>query len=89
MYFDCWTGIDGKGLCCEGGDRQATELYAADRWHVHARCTAEHVVHRVVTALVALGWGPEIVEDRDVISGGRSFAVEVRRASAPRFPSRC
>lgn len=87
IYFPCWTGVDGHGLYCDDGQQGPAELSPPDRFHVHDRCTAEQVVHRVVTALVALGWGPETMDDRDAISGGRPFNCSTTKTSAPIDPS--
>ena len=45
------------------------ELVPPDRIHLHAECTARDVIHRVATALTMIGWGPEMIDDRDAISG--------------------
>ena len=55
-------------------------------FQVHATCTAEQVVHRVVTAFVMIGWGPEYVDDRDAISNGRRVDCKVTVADGPYDP---
>ena len=60
------------------------ELIAPDRFSVPSRCDATAVVKRVVTALVTIGWGPEVVDDRDAISGRRVVRAFVRDNRAHR-----
>ena len=83
IHFSCWTGVDGAGLsgCCDGR-RVVEELLTPDMFHVHARCTAEQVVHRVVAAFVMIGWGPEYIDDPASISGGRAVASRVVKVAS-------
>jgi hypothetical protein len=46
------------------------EILSPEHFTVPPNCSAEHVVHRVAAALVAIGWGPEFHDDRDAISDG-------------------
>ena len=54
------------------------ELLSTDRFHAHAQCTAKDVVQRVAAALVMIGWGPEVIDDRDAISGRRTVSGTAR-----------
>jgi hypothetical protein len=78
IYFTAMTGPNGKGLYSDRAagsylpDSSSFEILPPERFSVPPTCEAEHVVHRVAAALVAVGWGPEFYDDRDAISSGSS-----------------
>lgn len=79
LYCCLQTGEDGHGLSYAEHEFDSwTELLEAERFHAHPGLNAEQVAHRVAACLVCIGWGPELYNDRDSITGGRPLAARVR-----------
>ena len=79
VYCQLATGIDGYGLSVAANSFKMTwtELLSPDRFHAHLGLSAEQVAHRVAACLVCIGWGPEVYNDRDAITRGRSVTASI------------
>ena len=69
-----FTGPDGKGLYfADAGP--VVQLLDARHFEIHRRLSRGDALHRIVAALMAVGWGPD-VEHRDSISNNPLIAAK-------------